>query len=315
MLHLKVQTALDGGGFHARVSGMHAQGPGGHHGPASPEVDVEEFLHGDEGSALARTMTIRTRRRGLVEKRRQLADLLARRHLREAVAPRRASSFRQLRRAFTKLPLEVDRSAVFDSSAEQLLAATGEQMYAGLNIIYRDADGRAEAGVDSGGLTAEWFHLISTELTRANADVRPMFRLLQDNSLFLAPSSRHLMFYMALGRAVGVCVLYNCRGDNTVLSASLSSALLKFMVDEPITADDVRAIDPLYFKNRMLTLLEPGGVELMAMVLGLDELFFVDLDDELETRGELKPGGAGLRVTEHNKAECAQPNRRMRIRI
>ena len=123
------------------------------------------------------------------------------------------------------------------------------------------------------------------------------------------------MFYMALGRAVGVCVLYNCRGDNTVLSASLSSALLKFMVDEPITADDVRAIDPLYFKNRMLTLLEPGGVELMAMVLGLDELFFVDLDDELEARGELKPGGAGLRVTEHNKAECAQPNRRMRIRI
>ena len=44
MLHLKVQTALDGGGFHARVSGMHAQGPGGHHGPASPEVDVEEFV-------------------------------------------------------------------------------------------------------------------------------------------------------------------------------------------------------------------------------------------------------------------------------
>ena len=111
------------------------------------------------------------------------------------------------------------------------------------------------------------------------------------------------MFYMALGRAVGVCVLYSCRGDNTVLSASLSSALLKFMVDEPITADDVRAIDPLYFKNRMLTLLEPGGVELMAMVLGLDELFFVDLDDELEVRGELKPGGAGLRVTEQNKAE------------
>lgn len=107
-----------------------------------------------------------------------------------------------------------------------------------------------------------------------------MFKLLPDNSLFLAHSDRNPMFYMALGRVCGLCVLYNCRGENTVLSASLSSALLKFMADKPIVADDVRAIDPMYFKNRIMYLLEPDGVELMASILGLDDgMFFEDLDE------------------------------------
>ena len=42
-----------------------------------------------------------------------------------------------------------------------------------------------------------------------------------------------------------------------VLPSSLSGCLLKFMAGvETITANDVRAIDPLYFKNRMEAMLE-----------------------------------------------------------
>ena len=91
-----------------------------------------------------------------------------------------------------------------------------------------------EAGIDSGGLTREWFHLVTTELTQGfdrdlsecSAGIQdaakdggypglgqPMFKLLPDNSLFLAPSNRNPMFYMALGRVVGLSVLFNCRGE------------------------------------------------------------------------------------------------------
>ena len=55
------------------------------------------------------------------------------------------------------------------------------------------------------------------------------------------------------------------RPRSTVLSASLSSALLKFMADKPIVADDVRAIDPMYFKNRIMYLLEVPTTQVAPM--------------------------------------------------
>lgn len=43
----------------------------------------------------------------------------------------------------------------------------------------------------------------------------------------------------------------------------------------------------------------------MASILGVDELYFVDLDDVDENglEYELKPGGRSIKVTEDNKGE------------
>lgn len=222
--------------------------------------------------------------------------------------------------------------AVFESAAPQLMAATVGQLWAGLNVQYVDHLGQAEQGIDSGGLTNEFFSSICAELlapvqgpegqgqdppplspppglvrTRSSKAVgagEPMFRALPDASLFLraAGARRPLMFYMALGRLVGMTVLYACApAQRPVLTGSFSSALLKCLLNSPIAIEDVRAVDPMYYKNRIESLLKPGGVEEMAAILGDDALYFVDMDDPEEP--PLKPGGGELRVTEGNKAE------------
>lgn len=80
------------------------------------------------------------------------------------------------------------------------------------------------------------------------------------------------------------------------------------MVDEPITAVDVKALDPDYFKNRMEMMMADGGLEMMKMVLDIDPMHFVEIDDltGLETTAELKPGGADVVVTEENKLEYVE---------
>jgi len=65
--------------------------------------------------------------------------------------------------AFNRVPLPVQRSLVFDSSVDHILAATHAELVAGLNVMFLADDGKAEAGIDSGGLTREWFHTLTKE--------------------------------------------------------------------------------------------------------------------------------------------------------
>jgi hypothetical protein len=58
----------------------------------------------------------------------------------------------------------------------------------------------------------------------------------------------------------------------------------------------------------MEMMMADGGLELMKMVLDIDPMHFVEIDDltGLETMAELKPGGAGVVVTEENKLEYVE---------
>ncbi len=246
----------------------------------------------------------------------KLADALAKHH----GIP--ASEFpRNVRR----VPLHVNRYSAFQSAAEQIMAADPRDLACGIDVKFDN-----ESGVDSGGLTTEFFRIITDSLlpasdkdgdsARASMDgdeddfirpppllrrqssVRgagqPMFKSLPDTSLMLCPSDRPIFYYKALGRVFGMCVLYNCRGDAATIPASLSTSLLKFLLRREINHTDVRAIDPDYFRNRMEYMLAPGGVRTMCDILGEDAIYFVADDDT-----ELKPGGRSLRVTEQNKIE------------
>jgi len=242
-----------------------------------------------------------------------------------------------------KLPLMVKRGEVFDSAAEQILAASHAQIFSGLNIVYVDRlTGEWERGIDAGGLTREFFTHVVSEVTDWAVDGRPangssdrvpklirqhsargrgqaVFRALPDNSLMLQPSMRPPMFYIALGKVFGMAVIYSLQqavagtGATMTMPISLSAALLKFMVntETSITAHDVRAMDPLFFKNRLEMMLQDGGVDLMKSVLFVDDMFFVaDVSDcsgrdpsEEGCEVELKPGGGKQVVTEENKLE------------
>ena len=228
-----------------------------------------------------------------------------------------------------KVPLVVDRRVgVFDSAVPQLLAAAPERLRVGLNVRFLD-DGGLERGVDSGGLSREFFALVCSELA---ADVdsmsepatpdgirggrsrsrsrcasiagsgQPMLRGLPDACLMLAPSDRPPSVYLGLGRLFGLSVALSARGEASALDLPVSSCLVKCACDHPFTADDVRAVDPVFFRNRLEAVLAPGGPGRVADALGLDgPLTFVDDDGE-----ELVANGADIAVDESNRERYVQ---------
>ena len=247
--------------------------------------------------SLKRALSLRSQRRGLLLKQSKLWESLVRLH-------------GEAGGVFARVPLKCRRGAVFDSSVDHILAATQRELVAGINVLFGNQGVGNEAGIDSGGLTREWFQELTTELVAlpgAQASVagtaEPMFRALPDNSLMLNDSTRPPAHYLCLGRIVAMCVIYNARGDPATLPVSLSTALLKFILNREVVVQDVRALDPIYFKNRIQMLLEPGGIEMMKAVMCLDDLTFVELDEEWNPGEELKPGGAKISVTEENKDE------------
>mmetsp|Transcript_2019 Transcript_2019/g.2883 ORF Transcript_2019/g.2883 Transcript_2019/m.2883 type:complete len:1057 (+) Transcript_2019:39-3209(+) len=214
-------------------------------------------------------------------------------------------------RAFKKTPLLAERFQMFDSVAEEILAAKPRELAHGVYVKFSN-----EIGMDAGGLTKEFFTLVCNDLFPAKTEQipgnqmpllrrqssvsgvgEPMFRELPDTSLMIAASQRPIVFYKALGRLFGMSVLYNSRGESALMPISLSNALLKFLLKHEIDHSDVRALDPDYFKHRIEFILSDGGVETMCAILGEEKLNFV------EDETELKPNGKNIVVDEKNKSE------------
>ena len=219
------------------------------------------------------------------------------------------------RHYFGKVPLEVKRGAVFDSAVESILAARPSHLLSGIHVRFHEISGFAEAGVDSGGLTREFFELVVKDLSdvsrastpstpsrrlRRSVSVEgigePMFSQQADGSLMLASSSRPPAVYFALGRLVGVALVHASYGDSA-LPLPLSDCLLKCMVGAPITAADVRKRDPIYYKNRIEAVLSTEGRRMVTAALMEEKLVFAE-------RGrDLKPGGGTEEVTDGNVME------------
>jgi len=215
---------------------------------------------------------------------------------------------------FRKVSLTVTRGVddrgrcVFHQVADHIVGFPMKKLKNGLHVSFA-----GEHGVDGGGLSAELYKLIAEELTefengddnnmetKASKSSVELFRAFPDSTLMLAPNkSLDLVHYYALGRLVGLAILHE-----TSFQLPLSSAMLKMMVDVEIDSEDVRAVDPTYFENRMLTLLQYGGVDLMKSVMEVD-IPFVWMDSNGELGEELCPNGSQRILSEENKFEYIQ---------
>ncbi|GBG33651.1 E3 ubiquitin-protein ligase RSP5 [Hondaea fermentalgiana] len=232
----------------------------------------------------------------------------------------------------------VDKSGrgVFLQVAAQLLAFPMKKLKNGFCVTFE-----GESGVDGGGLTAEMYKLVAEELSQLLPEKEPaksassndvetpddgtgttahrqsvvaptsatalrthphILRALPDSTLMLAANPNlELVHYYALGKLVGLAIV-----QEGVFQLPLSSAMLKMMVDLEIDSEDVRAIDPVYFENRMLTLLQQGGVDLMKNVMDVEQIPFVWLDSNGEFGEELCANGAQRMLSEENKLEYIQ---------
>ncbi|KAI3378499.1 hypothetical protein SNEBB_008586 [Seison nebaliae] len=194
-----------------------------------------------------------------------------------------------------KFEIKVYRSSILETSFTIIETATPERLRARLWV-----DFIGEKGLDYGGLTREWFLLLSKEL------FNPYYGLfeyaasdnytLQINPLSGVLNEHHLRYFHFAGRIAAMAVYHN-----RLLDVYFIRPFYKMMLNSPITLEDMEQVDENYFKS-LTWLLE---TDLMNEDECLDEYYFTI---ETEVFGEikeveLKEDGKNIRVTNQNKEE------------
>ncbi|PPS03508.1 hypothetical protein GOBAR_AA17142 [Gossypium barbadense] len=192
------------------------------------------------------------------------------------------------------LRISVRRAYILEDSYNQLRMRTTQDLKGRLTVHFQ-----GEEGIDAGGLTREWYQLLSRVIFDKGA---LLFTTVGNESTFQPnPNSvyqtEHLSYFKFVGRVVGKALF-----DGQLLDVHFTRSFYKHIFGAKVTYHDIEAIDPDYFKN-LKWMLEND----ISDVLGLT--FSIDADEEKlilyertqVTDYELIPGGRNIKVTEENK--------------
>ncbi|KAK7275857.1 hypothetical protein RIF29_16983 [Crotalaria pallida] len=192
------------------------------------------------------------------------------------------------------LRISVRRAYVLEDSYNQLRMRPTQDLKGRLTVHFQ-----GEEGIDAGGLTREWYQLLSRVIFDKGA---LLFTTVGNESTFQPnPNSvyqtEHLSYFKFVGRVVGKALF-----DGQLLDVHFTRSFYKHILGVKVTYHDIEAIDPDYFRN-LKWMLEND----ISDVLGLT--FSIDADEEKlilyerteVTDYELIPGGRNIKVTEENK--------------
>ncbi|KAH7399137.1 hypothetical protein DE146DRAFT_524737 [Phaeosphaeria sp. MPI-PUGE-AT-0046c] len=189
------------------------------------------------------------------------------------------------------LQLAVRRDQVFLDSFKSLYFKSADEMKFGkLSIRFH-----GEEGVDAGGVTREWFQVISRQMF--NADYALFVPVASDRTTFhpnrlSSINPEHLMFFKFIGRIIGKA-LYEGR----VLDCHFSRAVYKQIMGKQVNLKDMETLDLEYYKS-LEWMLNNDITDIIT------ETFSV----EVEAFGEMQvvdliENGRDIPVTEENKHE------------
>ncbi|KAF2847186.1 hypothetical protein T440DRAFT_214556 [Plenodomus tracheiphilus IPT5] len=189
------------------------------------------------------------------------------------------------------LQLSVRRDQVFLDSFKSLYFKSPDEMkYGKLSIRFH-----GEEGVDAGGVTREWFQVISRQMF--NADYALFVPVASDRTTFhpnrlSSINPEHLMFFKFIGRIIGKA-LYEGR----VLDCHFSRAVYKQIMGKQVNLKDMETLDLEYYKS-LEWMLHNDITDIIT------ETFSV----EVEAFGEMQvvdliENGRNIPVTEDNKQE------------
>ncbi|PWA88758.1 HECT domain-containing protein [Artemisia annua] len=194
------------------------------------------------------------------------------------------------------LRISVRRAYVLEDSYNQLRMRPTQDLKGRLNVHFQ-----GEEGIDAGGLTREWYQLLSRVIFDKGA---LLFTTGGNNATFQPnPNSvyqtEHLSYFKFVGRVVAKALF-----DGQLLDVYFTRSFYKHILGVKVTYHDIEAVDPDYYKN-LKWLLENDVSDI------LDLTFSMDADEEKQilyeksevTDHELKPGGRNIRVTEETKHE------------
>ncbi|XWS25402.1 hypothetical protein CRYUN_Cryun27aG0065300 [Craigia yunnanensis] len=192
------------------------------------------------------------------------------------------------------LRISVRRAYILEDSYNQLRMRSTQDLKGRLTVHFQ-----GEEGIDAGGLTREWYQLLSRVIFDKGA---LLFTTVGNESTFQPnPNSvyqtEHLSYFKFVGRVVGKALF-----DGQLLDVHFTRSFYKHILGAKVTYHDIEAIDPDYFKN-LKWMLENDISDV------LDLTFSIDADEEKlilyertqVTDYELIPGGRNIKVTEENK--------------
>jgi E3 ubiquitin-protein ligase HUWE1 len=208
------------------------------------------------------------------------------------------------------LQLTVKRGQVYSDSFRHLNYRSSDELKAKLSVKFE-----GEEGADYGGLTREWYLVISREML--NPDIGLFVPSHGSKLAFQCNPASDIIFanedfvhFRFVGRIVGKA-LY----DNMLLDAHFTRAMYKAILRLPLSLSDVQDTEPEVFKSlHWLLHNDVSGLDLFfdteryacslnAFVVRITRMLFVSEKFGVRETFELKEGGSGIPVTNENKAE------------
>jgi E3 ubiquitin-protein ligase HUWE1 len=187
----------------------------------------------------------------------------------------------------------VRRDQVFSDSYEQLKDVSLGSWRQRFTVEFHD-----EEGVDEGGLTREWFQLVSQGIFDANY---ALFQQSQKGTYFPSPRAAVALdkeemtaMFRFVGRIIGKAL-----NEGQLLDCFFARAIYKMMLSQPMDMGDLEDFDAEHARSIKYML------ENDATVLCQDFRWSASVFDE-EVNVELKPDGASIDVDNDNKFEYCQ---------
>ncbi|CAI9088204.1 OLC1v1022471C1 [Oldenlandia corymbosa var. corymbosa] len=194
------------------------------------------------------------------------------------------------------LRISVRRAYVLEDSYNQLRMRPTQDLKGRLNVHFQ-----GEEGIDAGGLTREWYQLLSRVIFDKGA---LLFTTVGNNVTFQPnPNSvyqtEHLSYFKFVGRVVAKA-LY----DGQLLDVYFTRSFYKHILGVKVTYHDIEAVDPDYYKNlKWMLENDVSDIPDLTFSMDADEEKHILYEKTEVTDYELKPGGRNIRVTEETKHE------------
>lgn len=194
------------------------------------------------------------------------------------------------------LRISVRRAYVLEDSYNQLRMRPTADLKGRLNVHFQ-----GEEGIDAGGLTREWYQLLSRVIFDKGA---LLFTTVGNNVTFQPnPNSvyqtEHLSYFKFVGRVVAKALF-----DGQLLDVYFTRSFYKHILGVKVTYHDIEAVDPDYYKNlKWMLENDVSDVPDLTFCMDADEEKHILYEKTEVTDYELKPGGRNIRVTEETKHE------------
>ncbi|KAG0046889.1 hypothetical protein BGZ83_007964 [Gryganskiella cystojenkinii] len=187
--------------------------------------------------------------------------------------------------------MKVRRSHIFEDAYHEVMRQSPTDLKKRLMIKFEGED-----GLDYGGLSREFFFLLSHEM------FNPFYCLFEysahDNyTLQINPhsgiNSEHLNYFKFIGRVVGLAIFHR-----RLLDAFFIVSFYKMILKKKVTLADLESVDADVHRNLNWLLDDDTAAETLDTTFSTNDERFGEV-----VTIDLKPGGSEIVVTEENKKE------------